>query len=190
MSETENRVAQLLREAVDEIEKYRSCESAYFLLKYTLSGIDKIINEKGLKYDFTLDNLILLTLLFMGKNTRKYKFFVAMFLIYDELCKRYKLQEPLFMFRWTKTYFIYSYRVEAHLKMLIQNSYILAKRDGLGLTGVGEKEAHNLKLMLKKEEVDRISEIAKKIERMRLNELKIYIKKSLFFNQTYNQTAY
>ncbi|MBB5254251.1 hypothetical protein [Sulfurisphaera ohwakuensis] len=171
------KILQLINEAIEEIEKYGSCESAYYLLKYIASHGEKFIEEKSVNYDFTLDNIILMSVL---QETHKYKLFVSSFFIYDYLSKKFRVQEPLFIFRWGKTYFIYSYRINARLESLIKNQFIFSRKGILKLTKKGENERENIFSSLPSTDRKKIEEIIDNIDKMKLKELRIYTKKYLF----------
>lgn len=171
------KIIQLINEAIEEIEKYSSCESAYYLLKYIASHGDKFLEEKATNYDFTVDNLIFLSL---GEETHKYKLFVSSFFIYDYLSKKHAVQEPLFVFRWGKTYFIYSYRIESRLQSLVKNQFIQIKKGVIKLTKKGKEENENILSSLNVNDKKKIEEITETINKMKLKELRIYTKKYLF----------
>ena len=172
------RIMQLINEAIEEIERYGSCESAYQLLKYISSAGEKLIKEEEVKYDFTLDQLVLLS---MSKKIKKYKLFVSSFFVYDYLSKKYKVQDPLFIFRWGKLYFIYSPRIVGRVSLLVEKGFLQIERRGeIKLTNLGEEESENLFLMLNQRDRDEIEKIKEKVQQLTLTELKIYTKKYLF----------
>ncbi|BFH74117.1 hypothetical protein SJAV_20610 [Sulfurisphaera javensis] len=171
------KILQLINEAIEEIEKYNSCESAYYLLKYIASHGEKFVEEKATNYDFTVDNLIFLSL---KEEMHKYKLFVISFFIYDYLSKKFQVQEPLFIFRWGKTYFIYSYRIESRLQMLAKNQFIQTKKGIVRLTKKGKEESENIYKFLNPIDRQKVEEIISNINNMKLKELRIYTKKYLF----------
>jgi len=172
------RILQLVNEAIEEIERYGSCEGAYQLLKYISSTGEKFIKEEEVKYDFTLDQLILLS---MSKKTKKYKLLASSFFVYDYLSKKYKIQDPLFTFRWGKLYFIYSYRIVGRLSLLVEKGFLQIERRGeIKLTSLGEEESKNLFSMLNQKEKDEIKKVKEKVEQLTLTELRTYTKKYLF----------
>ena len=172
------RIIQLIDEAIEEIEHYGSCESAYQLLKYISSTGEKLIKEGEVKYDFTLDNLVLLS---MSKKIKKYKLFVSSFFVYDYLSKKYKVQDPLFVFRWGKLYFIYSPRINGRVSLLAEKGFLKIERRGeIKLTSLGEEESENLFSLLNQRDRDEIKKVKEKIQQLTLTELKTYTKKYLF----------
>lgn len=169
---------QLINEAIEEIEKYGSCESAYYILKYLANSQDNLCEEE-VDYDITIDNLIFLSM--NGKRTeKKYKLYVNAFFIYDMLSSSLAVQNPLFTFRWGKLYFIYSPRIESHLKALVKNKFLYLTRSQVRLTQRGEEEMEGVKALLSKDYLRKINEKLKEIDRMKLKDLKIYIKNYLF----------
>lgn len=171
------RILQLINEAIEEIEKYGSCESAYYLLKYISSHGEELVKENETKYDFTIDNLIFLS---VQNEIPKYKLFALSFFIYDYLSKKYKVQDPLFIFRWSKMYFIYSYRIEAHLLNLMKNQFLVTKRGKIKLTPKGESESENSYTLLSSQDKENIEKIREEIEKRKLTELRVFTKKYLF----------
>ncbi|ARM76637.1 hypothetical protein [Acidianus manzaensis] len=174
-----NRVEQLLKEAIDEAEKYGSMLSMYFLVKKVVFDYSSIYRQEEEKYDVTVDDIILLSL--SQKEVTKIPFFSISFLIYDYLSShKYKVQDCIFYFRWDKRIFIYSPRVEAHLYYLIRTGYASGIKY-YKLTEKGKFEA-NLKFssFSEKEKKD-ISFIIEEIINKRKNsDIKKYIRKQLF----------
>lgn len=171
------RISQLVNEAIEEIEYYKSCEAAYQILKYIASYGEKFMKEEAVKYDISLDNLVFLSI---NKHTKKYKLFVTAFFIYDYLSKKYVVQEPLFIFRWGKLYFIYSYRIDGRLRLLDEKKFLEVRRSEIRLTQIGEQESKNIISILNNKEKEEVEHIREKINSMKANELRVYTKKYLF----------
>ncbi|AGE71190.1 hypothetical protein [Sulfolobus acidocaldarius] len=178
MTIIEKRIFQLMKEAVEEMEKYGSCQSAYYMLKYILSQINDHIQSFP-DYDIPLDNLILLSFN-ETLEEKKYKFFVKTFLVYDYLSTKYTVQDPIFIFRWGKLYFIYSPRIDAHLSLLEKNSFLTCHKFQLKLTRRGKEERENIIQNLSDYDLNKINELDKQIEEFKLQDLKIFMKKYLF----------
>ncbi|MCY0849789.1 hypothetical protein [Sulfuracidifex metallicus] len=173
-----NRVRQLTREAIEEIEKYNSCQSAYYILKTLEEGSESLCKEKELKYDYTIDNLITVSLYIYDEVT-KARLFVTSFLIYDVLAKNYVLQNPLFYFRWNKRYFVYSPRIDSHLSYLSREGFVKARKK-FSLTEYGKKEGESLISTLNKETLSKIEEYVSTLKSMdTMKEIKIFLKKHL-----------
>ena len=168
------RVFQLISEALEEIEKYGSCESAYYILKYIV-GKEELCQQEEIKYDLTIDQLI-----YLSFNETKYRLFINAFFVYDMLSARRKIQDPMFTFRWGKLYFIYSPRIESHLVTLAKNGFLRMSRSRVKLTERGKEERENVRSLLTREEIKRIDEKLREIEKMKLTDLRVHVKNYLF----------
>ncbi|BCU70201.1 hypothetical protein [Stygiolobus caldivivus] len=174
-----SRMLQLINEAIEEIEKYGSCESAYYILKYLSNSQEDLCKRGEVKYDLTIDHLIFLSM--NGKTSqKKYKLYVNAFFTYDVLSPYKVIQDPMFTFRWGKLYFIYSPRIDSHLSSLIKSNFMRVTRSQIKLTERGEEEMENIRASLTKEELRKLSDKLKEIEEMKLTDLKIYTKNYLF----------
>ncbi|MEJ2781455.1 hypothetical protein WIW89_11350 [Stygiolobus sp. CP850M] len=174
-----SRMFQLINEAIEEIEKFGSCESAYYILKYLANSRDNLCEEEEVDYDITIDNLIFLAM--NGKRTeKKYKLYVNAFFVYDMVSSSLAVQNPLFTFRWGKLYFIYSSRIKSHLNALVKNKFLYLTRSQVRLTQRGEEEMEGVKTLLSKDYLRKINEKLKEIDKMKLKDLKIYTKNYLF----------
>ncbi|BBG23547.1 hypothetical protein [Sulfuracidifex tepidarius] len=173
-----NRVRQLTDEAIEEIEKYNSCQSAYYILKTLSEGAETLCKEKEVKYDYTVDNLIIMSL-YTYEDVTKARLFVTSFIIYDLLAKKYTIQNPLFYFRWNKRYFVYSPRIESHLSYLSREGFV-KNRKKYSLTEYGKKEGETSLATLNKETLSKIQESVSTLKRIEtMKQTKVFLKKYL-----------
>lgn len=174
----ESRAKQLLKESIDEVEKYGSFTSMYLILKKVYSDFEKLTKEERIDYNIKVDDLILISL--HEREMNKISLFVSSFLIYDYLSKNYIVQDGLFYFRWNKRIFIYSPRIESHIYYLIRLGYLQGIKN-FKLTNRGYEEAESILLSLSCEDRKNIRNIIIDIcLKTKLKELKEYVKKYLF----------
>ncbi len=173
-----NRVRQLTDEAIEEIEKYNSCHSAYYILKTLSEGVDNFCKEDELKYDYTVDNLVILSI-YLNDDVSKARMFVTSFMVYDILSKKYVIQNPLFYFRWNKRYFIYSPRVESHLSYLAREGFVRSRKR-YSLTEYGKKEGEALLTSLDRGVLSKVERMVSELKSMEtMKQTRIFVKKYL-----------
>lgn len=173
-----NRVQQLLTEALDEVEKYGSLLSMYILVKKLALDYSSIVRQEEIKYDITVDDIILLSL--SQGEVGKVPLFSISFLIYDYLSSFYSVQDCLFYFRWDKRIFVYSPRVESHLHYLIRTGYVNGIKY-FRLTEKGKSEVNSkIASLTEKERKDIINIVNTIRHKKRNSEIKKYIRERLF----------
>ncbi|WP_338598221.1 hypothetical protein V6M85_06820 [Sulfolobus tengchongensis] len=173
-----NRLKQILKEALDEVEVYGSWISLYYILKSIENDIEKLCKEPEVKYDITVDSLILFTIYRYNDKIDKTRLFALSFILYDYLSKNYKVQEPLFSIRWNRRYFIYSYRIESHLNTLLKKGLLIKRRTVYYLSELGKNEAENLSI--REKDMVKVNEIVNNFKALRrVKEIRIYIRKYL-----------
>ncbi|MEM0122437.1 MAG: hypothetical protein QW440_05620 [Saccharolobus sp.] len=173
-----NRLNQILREALDEVEIYNSWISSYYIIKSLENNIEKLCKEPAITYDITIDSLILLTIHLYGEID-KTRLFVTSFILYDHLSKVYKIQDPIFTIRWHKRHFIYSPRIDSHLAFLLKRGLVIEKgRYYYYLNPLGESEAINVYNLIKnRKSIEDIIYDVKKLKKIK--DIKTYIRKYL-----------
>ncbi|AWR97851.1 hypothetical protein DFR86_10075 [Acidianus sulfidivorans JP7] len=175
-----NRVEQLLREAIDEAEKYGSLLSMYFLIKKIALDYSSIYKKEEEPYDITVDDIILISL--SHGEVTKIPFFAISFLIYDYFSSsnKYHVQDCIFYFRWDKRIFVYSPRIEAHLYYLIRTGYV----SGIKFYKLTEKGKFEMDLKLKsfseKERKDILFIINNVLSMKKTSDIKKYVRRQFF----------
>ncbi|MDT7861638.1 MAG: hypothetical protein RRA45_05450 [Saccharolobus sp.] len=174
-----NRLQQLIKEAIAEVENYDSWITLYYILKSIENNVEKLCKESEINYEVTVDSLILFTIYIHGGRIDKTRLFALSFILYDYMSKNYKVQDPIFYIRWNKRYFIYSPRIDSHLNALSKKGLII-KKDLYYLSDLGRAEAESLFKYIKekdRKEIASIIEIFKSFKR--ISEIKTYIRKYL-----------
>ncbi|QGA53159.1 hypothetical protein GFS03_00350 [Sulfolobus sp. E5-1-F] len=174
-----NRLQQLLKEALDEIEVYGSWTSLYYILKLLVeSEAEKLCREQEIIYHMTVDSLTLFTIYKYGEGIDKTRLFVLSFLLYDYLSRHYNLQNPIFSIKWNKRYFIYSPRIDSRLHSLSKRGLLIKKNKLYYLTQLGISEAESISIGKKDSmKVDSIVASLKSLRKVK--DIKIFIRKYL-----------
>lgn len=174
-----SRAQQILREAIDEAEKYGSLLSMYFLVRKLSLDYESVAKQEEKKYDLTVDDIVLLSL--SQGEVSKIPFFSISFLVFDYLSSNnYSVQDCLFYFRWDKRIFVYSPRVDSHLHYLIRTGYINGAKY-YKLTEKGKSEADSKMLTFTEKEREDLIHIINTVRYKRRNsEIKRYIREQFF----------
>jgi len=175
-----NRIRQLIKEAIEEIEVYNSWLSSYYLLKYIESEAEKLCKIGEINYDVTLDSLIFFTIYLNGKSIDKTRLFSLSFLVYDLLSnKGFKVQDPLFQIRWNKRYFIFSPRINDHLEVIRKKGLVLKKNEYY-LTDISFREALGIYDKLSSRDKNDLQDLVKKFKSLRkVKDIKTFIRNYL-----------
>ncbi|MCY0859375.1 MAG: hypothetical protein OWQ54_02970 [Sulfolobaceae archaeon] len=158
-----SRAKQLLKEAIDELKK-GSILASQMILEDLYNNFEKYLNQEDINYDFTLDNLILLTLgaflQLKQEIVAKQKFYVSSFLVYDILISnKLTVQNPYFKYIKAKRYFIFSERIENRIKNLAYNGFLFSGEQKIILLDKGKMESINLLKSIDKHLSDQIIKI-------------------------------
>ncbi|AAK42863.1 hypothetical protein SULI_02845 [Saccharolobus solfataricus] len=177
-----NRLQQLLKEALDEIEIYGSWVSLYYILKLLAeSNVEKLCKEQEVAYHMTVDSLTLFTIYKYGGGIDKTRLFVLSFLLYDYLSRYYNIQNPIFSIKWNKRYFVYSPRIDSRLHTLSKKSLILKKERLYYLNQLGRSEAESINIREKDNaKVDSIVTNLKSLKKVK--DIRIFVRRHLLGN--------
>lgn len=63
-----NRLQQLIKEAIAEVENYNSWITLYYILKSIENNVEKLCKESEINYEVTVDSLILFTIYIYGED--------------------------------------------------------------------------------------------------------------------------
>ncbi|PVU77464.1 hypothetical protein DDW12_06810 [Sulfolobus islandicus] len=174
-----NRLQQLLKEALDEIEIYGSWTSLYYILKSVAeSNVEKLCREQEVIYHMTVDSLTLFTIYKYSEGVDKTRLFVLSFLLYDYLSRHYNVQNPIFSIKWNKRYFIYSPRIDSRLHSLSKRGLILKKDRLYYLSQLGISEAESINIG--KKDSTKVDSIVANLKSLRkVKDIKIFVRKYL-----------